>query len=147
MPWEDCLRILLDRAVRRLGLDKLVADLSLANRQLVRGRNPDERRAARQEKSRPIIGALEPWLREKLALISQKTKLAEAIRYALPRWDGLTRSIDDGCAGPGARVPSGMDPASSCASGANLCFSEAVAHAVQRFDHLEIGIDNFELFA
>ena len=58
--------------------------------------NPDERRAARQEKSRPILDALEPWLREKLTLISQKSKLAEAIRYALSRWDGLTRFIDDG---------------------------------------------------
>lgn len=54
----------------------------------IRGRAPDERRAARQEKSRPILEAMEPWLREKLALISQKTKLAEAIRYALSRWDG-----------------------------------------------------------
>jgi len=62
----------------------------------IRGRNPDERRDVRQEKSRPIIDALEPWLRDKLALISQKTKLAEAIRYALSRWDGLTRFIDDG---------------------------------------------------
>jgi len=62
----------------------------------IRGRNPDERRAARQENSRPIVDALEAWLREKLALISQKTKLAEAIRYALSRWDGLTRFIDDG---------------------------------------------------
>ncbi len=62
----------------------------------IRGRSPDERRDARQEKSRPILDALEPWLREKLALISQKTRLAEAIRYALSRWDGLTRFIDDG---------------------------------------------------
>jgi transposase len=62
----------------------------------IRGRSPDERRDARQEKSRPILEAFEPWLREKLALISQKTKLAEAIRYALSRWDGLTRFIDDG---------------------------------------------------
>jgi transposase len=62
----------------------------------IRGHNPDDRRAARQEKSRPILDALEPWLREKLALISQKTKLAEAIRYALSRWDGLTRLVDDG---------------------------------------------------
>jgi len=62
----------------------------------IRGRNPDERRAARQERSRPIVDALAPWLREKLALISQKTKLAEAIRYALARWDGLTRFVDDG---------------------------------------------------
>ena len=62
----------------------------------IRGRSPDERRDARQTKSRHILDAFEPWLREKLALISQKTKLAEAIRYALSRWDGLTRFIDDG---------------------------------------------------
>ena len=37
-----------------------------------------------------------PGLRAKLGLISQKTKLAEAIRYALSRWDGLTRFLDDG---------------------------------------------------
>ena len=62
----------------------------------IRGHNADERCVARQDKSRPVVDALEPWLREKLALISQKTKLAEAIRYALSRWDGLTRFIDDG---------------------------------------------------
>jgi len=62
----------------------------------IRGRGADERRAARQEKSRPIVDELEPWLRAKLALISQKTKLAEAIRYALSRWEGLTRFLDDG---------------------------------------------------
>jgi transposase len=62
----------------------------------IRGRNADERRAVRQERSRPIINELDPWLRAKLALISQKTKLAEAIRYALSRWDGLTRFLDDG---------------------------------------------------
>jgi transposase len=61
-----------------------------------RGRSPDERRALRQTKSRPILDALEPWLRTKLDLISQKTKLAEAIRYALSRWPGLTRFLDDG---------------------------------------------------
>jgi transposase len=62
----------------------------------IRGRGTDERRAVRQDRSRPIIDDLEPWLRAKLALISQKTKLAEAIRYALSRWDGLTRFLDDG---------------------------------------------------
>jgi transposase len=61
-----------------------------------RGRSSDERRARRQEKSRPILDELEPWLRTKLGLISQKTKLAEAIRYALSRWEGLTRFLDDG---------------------------------------------------
>src|SRR5204863_2708188 len=56
----------------------------------------DERRLARQERSGPIVADLEPWLREKLGLISQKTKLAEAIRYTLSRWQGLTRFLDDG---------------------------------------------------
>src|SRR4029453_15988863 len=35
-------------------------------------------------------------LRAKLALISQKSKLAEAIRYAISRWTGLCRFLDDG---------------------------------------------------
>jgi transposase len=61
------------------------------------GRTADERREVRQVKSRQIVDDLEPWLRAKLALISQKTKLAEAIRYALSRWNGLTRFLDDGC--------------------------------------------------
>ncbi|RWP87411.1 MAG: IS66 family transposase [Mesorhizobium sp.] len=62
----------------------------------IRGRSADERRAMRQENSRAIVADLEPWLREKLALISQKTKLAEAIRYTLSRWQGLSRFLDDG---------------------------------------------------
>jgi hypothetical protein len=63
----------------------------------IRGRSADERRAVRQDRSRPIVDELEPWLRSKLTLISQKTKLAEAIRYALSRWDGLIRFLDNGC--------------------------------------------------
>src|SRR5258706_225165 len=55
----------------------------------IRGRSADERRAVRQQKSRPRIDALEPWLRAKLGLTSQKGKLAKAIRYARSRWEGL----------------------------------------------------------
>ena len=62
----------------------------------IRGRSAEERCAVRQQRSQPIIDDLEPWLRAKLALISQKSKLAEAIRYALSRWEGLTRFLDDG---------------------------------------------------
>lgn len=62
----------------------------------IRGQSAEARRTARQERSRPIVAELEPWLREKLGLISQKTKLAEAIRYTLSRWEGLTRFLDDG---------------------------------------------------
>jgi transposase len=62
----------------------------------IRGRPAEERRGVRQERSRPLVEALEPWLRAKLQLISQKTKLAEAIRYALSRWQGLCLFLDDG---------------------------------------------------
>lgn len=62
----------------------------------IRGRSAEERRALRQTRSRMIVEALEPWLRDKLALVSQKSKLAEAIRYALSRWAGLCRFLDDG---------------------------------------------------
>jgi transposase len=62
----------------------------------IRGRSAEERRLVRQEKSRPLADAFAAWLRAKLALISQKIKLAEAIRYALSRWQGLTRFIEDG---------------------------------------------------
>jgi transposase len=62
----------------------------------IRGRSAEERRMVRQQRSRPLIEALEPWLRTKLQLISQKTKLAEAIRYALSRWQGLCLFLNDG---------------------------------------------------
>src|SRR5271165_2471768 len=62
----------------------------------IRGRNADERRAVRRDNSRPIVDGLEMWLREKLDCVSRKSKLAEAIRYALSRWDGLCRFIEDG---------------------------------------------------
>lgn len=59
-------------------------------------RPADERRAERQARSRPLVLDLEPWLSAKLETISRKSKLAEAIRYALSRWQGLTRFLDDG---------------------------------------------------
>src|ERR1700724_1634666 len=74
---------------------QLIAELYAIEKD-IRGRSADERRLVRQQKSRPLIDALEPWLRAKLALISQKSKLAVAIRYALSRWEGLTLFIDDG---------------------------------------------------
>ena len=62
----------------------------------IRGATHEERRVAWQSKGRPIADSLALWLTEQLAFISQKTKLAEAIRYTLSRWDGLTSFIDDG---------------------------------------------------
>jgi hypothetical protein len=62
----------------------------------IRGKAADERRDVRRQKSLPLLGDMEPWLQAKLALISQKGKLAEHIRYTLSHWEGLNRLVDDG---------------------------------------------------
>jgi transposase len=62
----------------------------------IRGQSPEHRRAARQAHSRSIIEDLRRTLEARLAQVSRKGRLADAIRYALTRWDGLTRFLDDG---------------------------------------------------
>jgi transposase len=62
----------------------------------IRGRSADARKAERQAHSRPIIEAMKPWLERELNRIPGRSKLAEAIRYALSRWHALCRFLDDG---------------------------------------------------
>ena len=40
--------------------------------------------------------ALKAWFERQLTHVSAKSLIAEAIRYALHHWDGLTRFVDDG---------------------------------------------------
>jgi transposase len=62
----------------------------------IRGRSADERRAVRQERSKPLVLALKAWLEQQLTRVSGKATIAEHINYALNHWDGLTRFLDDG---------------------------------------------------
>jgi transposase len=62
----------------------------------IRGRSADERRAVRQERSRPLVVALKAWLEHQLTRVSAKATIADEIRYGLNHWDGLTRFLDDG---------------------------------------------------
>lgn len=62
----------------------------------VRGQSPPYRLAARRHRSKPMVDALRAWLEAQLSLISGRSTLAEAIRYALARWQGLTRFLHDG---------------------------------------------------
>jgi transposase len=64
--------------------------------QEIRGCLPHERRAVRQERSRPLLDAMKPWLEQTLGTLSHKSEMAKAIRYALGRWDALARYCDDG---------------------------------------------------
>ena len=62
----------------------------------IRGKPPAERLAVRQAQTRPLVMDLRQWLEVQLPRVPQSGKLAEAIRYALVRWDGLSRFLDDG---------------------------------------------------
>src|SRR4051794_17881899 len=80
---------LAEEALRRIGeLYRIEAE--------VRGRPAEERRAAREERSKPIVDALHGWLTVQLGRVSGKSGLAEAIRYALRHWTGLVLFLEDG---------------------------------------------------
>src|SRR5882762_2389143 len=62
----------------------------------VRGQTPAHRLAARRNRSKPIVGAMRIWFEAQLPLLPGRSTLAEAIRYALSRWESLTRFMHDG---------------------------------------------------
>jgi hypothetical protein len=62
----------------------------------IRSRPPDERCAVRQARAGPHLQSLHEWLHKTLTMLSRKSELAKAIRYALSNWVALTRYRDDG---------------------------------------------------
>jgi transposase len=62
----------------------------------IRGKLADERRALRQAQSKPLLDSLRQWFEATLSKLSRKSDTTVAIRYALSRWDALTRYIEDG---------------------------------------------------
>jgi transposase len=62
----------------------------------IRGKGPDERRAVRQELSRPLVETLEAWMRAERPKLSRGNDLAKAMDYMLKRWTAFTRFLDDG---------------------------------------------------
>ena len=62
----------------------------------IRGKPPQERLAARASRASPLLASLHDWLHETLRSLSQKSALAEAIRYALKLWAALIRYASDG---------------------------------------------------
>lgn len=66
------------------------------NEAAIRGQTPEMRASARQSTAAPILAALFDLWHKTLARISGKSKLAEAIRYALTRRTVLERFLWDG---------------------------------------------------
>jgi transposase len=75
----------LDRIGELYGVEKTIA-----------GRPPDQRRAERQKRSKPIAEAMRSWAEATLPKLSRKSELAKALRYMRSRWKALLRCLDDG---------------------------------------------------
>ena len=58
----------------------------------IRGQPPDERQRNRQDRSRPIVEAMQGWLQEQLRCLPSRARLADA----LGRWPALIWFLDDG---------------------------------------------------
>ncbi|GAC1644842.1 MAG: hypothetical protein NVS4B4_20350 [Bradyrhizobium sp.] len=62
----------------------------------IRGSSAAERLAVRQTQTKPILAVLEADMRAILGEVSAQSALAEACRYTLDHWTGLTRFLGDG---------------------------------------------------
>ncbi len=62
----------------------------------INGLSAEERLRVRQEQSRPLVDALETWLREERSRLSRAASVAKPIDYLLRRWDRFTPFLADG---------------------------------------------------
>ncbi len=76
-------------AVRRL-------DALFEIERAINGRGADERRAVRQEKSKPLLEDMHVWLLRERENLSRSSEVLKPINYMLRRWDDFARFLDDG---------------------------------------------------
>jgi transposase len=62
----------------------------------VRPLEPAERKAIRQDRSKPVADALHRWLTQQRQKVPDGSATARAIDYSLKRWKALVRFVDDG---------------------------------------------------
>jgi transposase len=62
----------------------------------INGKSPEERLSVRRTSSRPLVDALETYMREQVARLSRGHDLAKAIQYMLKRWPAFTLFLEDG---------------------------------------------------
>jgi transposase len=71
-------------------------DALMAIERAINGQPPQERLAARQSASRPLVDDLHAYLREQVAKLARGHDLAKAIQYMLKRWPAFTLFLEDG---------------------------------------------------
>jgi transposase len=62
----------------------------------INGKPPEERTAARQSLSKPLVDGLLIYMREQRAKLARAHDLAKAIDYIIKRWDAFTLFLNDG---------------------------------------------------
>jgi transposase len=62
----------------------------------IRGQSSESRRRARRTQSLPLVDAMKPWLEQQIGRVPPRGAIADAIRYALARWNGLCLFLNDG---------------------------------------------------
>ena len=73
----------------------LIGKLYVIEREL-RDSSPAERKAARKDRSEPILDKIKAWLEEKAPKVLPKGLLGQAIAYTLGLWPQLTTFLEDG---------------------------------------------------
>jgi transposase len=76
-------------AVRRI-------DAIFDSERTINGLSHEQRHATRQDKIRPLVAALESWMRDVRGTMSRHADVAKAIDYMLKRWASFSRFLDDG---------------------------------------------------
>ena len=62
----------------------------------IRDATAEERRAVRQQRTRPIMDALHQWMTLQRQQVPDSSATAKALDYSLRRWQALTGFVDDG---------------------------------------------------
>lgn len=62
----------------------------------INGLSAEERRAVRQDKSKPLFDDMHEWLTKERATLSRSSEVIEPIDYMLKRWEGFALFLEDG---------------------------------------------------
>ncbi len=62
----------------------------------IRGTSPDQRRAVRQQRAKPLVADLKAFIRAQRERLSPRSNMGRALAYLANHWEGLCVYLDDG---------------------------------------------------
>ena len=83
-----------DAPVAQEALQRIAAIYAIEKN--IRGCSAEDRGAARQEQTRPLVDSLHAWFEATAPRLMAGSVTSDAMKYALKRWSGFTRFLDDG---------------------------------------------------